>query len=314
MAVTLRLTSTTTVRVINLVHGNTTDRGSDVQPAASSSLAQLSVMMVDVAGNANGGTGILADPTHFTTLEPHLDVLSGHDLGSIVLGLFVLVDDDRRGSGTATEHSASLGGGTDSEDGGTDGNHVHWQTVSPESGLRGEDTGINDTAHAVEEILRNASAVAVNDISGPQSIRSEDISVTSCGLLGDEGNVGTSSGVILNALYQMRPRAVSDEVDGSYPSLRTTSTVSHGNSTRHISATLRLALLGKGQWEERPAFPQMVVDGTPQMSHTGSARLVGSENGGLAACSFRTSSRCLGGGSTGAGRRGGCDCGVGSGD
>jgi hypothetical protein len=89
--------------LLTSVHGDTTDRGSDVQPSASTSLTELSVVVVHVAGHTNGSASILTNTTHLSALQSNLDVLSNHDLGTIVSGLLVLVDNDGGSSSTAAE-------------------------------------------------------------------------------------------------------------------------------------------------------------------------------------------------------------------
>lgn len=66
-------------------------------------------MVVDIAGNSNGGTRILAHTANLATLEPDLDVLARHDLGTVVLCLFVLVDHCGGRARTPAEDGASLG-------------------------------------------------------------------------------------------------------------------------------------------------------------------------------------------------------------
>lgn len=102
-------------------------------------------------------------------------------------------------------------------------------------------------------------------------------------LLSNEGDMSTTTRIVLDAFNQMRSRTVANKVDRSYPPLGTTATMSHGNSSRHVSTTLGLALLGKGQWQKGPSFPEMIVNRSLQMSHTRGSGLVGSHNGGLAA-------------------------------
>ena len=64
---TLRFTSTTTVGVIHGVHGQTTNSRANVAPTRATSLSELGVVVVGVAGDTNGGTAILVNETDFTT-------------------------------------------------------------------------------------------------------------------------------------------------------------------------------------------------------------------------------------------------------
>ena len=75
MDTTLGLSSTTTVGMVLCVHGHTTDGRTDVEPALSACLTELSKLLVDIAGNSDGGTAVLMDQTDFTTLQADGNVL-----------------------------------------------------------------------------------------------------------------------------------------------------------------------------------------------------------------------------------------------
>lgn len=92
------------------VHGDTANSWADVEPAAAASLAELAVLVVNVASNADGRAGILADSPDLTALQANLDVLSSHNLGAVVPGFFILVHYSGRGASTAAKDCTTRGG------------------------------------------------------------------------------------------------------------------------------------------------------------------------------------------------------------
>jgi hypothetical protein len=82
-------------------------------------------------------------------------------------------------------------------------------------------------------------------------------------------------GVIFDPFDEMLSRCKSLVVDYPYPPLVAATTVPHCDSARVVSSTEMLAFLGEGELEMGPAFPEMVVDGSLEMSQTGCAWLVG---------------------------------------
>lgn len=148
VSVTLRFTTTTTVGMVDcpdmlaisseeceypflfcfgtrtFVHGNTTDRGPDVEPSASTGLSKLAVMVMGITRNADGGAGILADLPDLTALKTHIDIFSSHDSDTIVSHLLLLAFHNGERTGTATKDGASLGMRPHVEDGSTDGDQM----------------------------------------------------------------------------------------------------------------------------------------------------------------------------------------------
>lgn len=88
----------------------------------------------------------------------------------------------------------------------------------------------------------------------------------------------TAAGVVLDSINDVRPRTLPHKVNRSYPPLRTTTAMPHGDSSVHITTTLSMTLLGNRQGQERPPLPEMVVDGSPQVTDTRGSRLVGSDD------------------------------------
>lgn len=102
MDVTLTLTSTTTVGVVCCVHGQTTNRWSDVQVSAATSLAELSEMPERVAGSTDSAASLCADPANLATLQPNSDI---SDLASKL----VLRDNRGMRASAAAEHRTLVG-------------------------------------------------------------------------------------------------------------------------------------------------------------------------------------------------------------
>lgn len=89
--------------------------------------------------------------------------------------------------------------------------------------------------------------------------------------------MGTASRVMFDSFHQVRPGGNSGKIDDTDTALVTTTTVPDGHSTGVVTATLSMTTLGERQLLDRPAFPQMVIDRSPQMSDTRRARFVRSK-------------------------------------
>ena len=120
---------------------------------------------------------------------------------------------------------------------------MHWKAIALEGSLGSENTGIDDTTHAVQQVLGDASAVTVDDIASPQAIGSNNVRLSTSGLLSEEGNMCASTRIVLNALHQMRPRAAPFEIHGAYPPLRTTTSMPDSDPAVDVTTTLRMAFL-----------------------------------------------------------------------
>ena len=69
MHISLTLTTSSSVGMVTGVHGKTTDRGANVEPAGSSSLSELAMLPGGVADDADGCGSILLDTAHLARLE-----------------------------------------------------------------------------------------------------------------------------------------------------------------------------------------------------------------------------------------------------
>lgn len=260
--------------MLKCVHGQTSHGRADIQPTASSSLSQLSELVVDVARDPDRRACILADLPDLSALQPHVDELSRHDLCTVLTSLFLLGHNGCIGAGAATEYSASVGPRADIVHLGPNRNHVDRQAVPPPARFCCQDTRIDDTTHAVKKIFRNTSPVALHNISSAHAIGGNDIALPACCLFGQERNVSASPGIVLDALDKMWTGLPSLEVHCSNSSLCTAATVSDGDDTAVVPAALAMALLGEGQGKKRSPLPQMVVYGALEMSNTRGPRLV----------------------------------------
>jgi len=151
---------------------------------------------------------------------------------------------------------------------------VHRQAVPPPRRLRCQDTGIDNTAHAVEEVLGDASTVALDNVAGPHALSSDNVALLAGCLLCQQCDMGTAARIIFDALDKMRSRCPPIKVNGPDSSLHTTTAMPDGDFTRVVSATLAMPLLGKCQRKVRPALPEMIVDGALEMTGAGCPRLV----------------------------------------
>ena len=79
----LRTSFTTTMRVIDRVHCDTTDTGTNSQPARTSSLTDLLVLVFEIAHLTDGGHAFLVDLAQLTAGQTKQDVTAFlcHDLG-----------------------------------------------------------------------------------------------------------------------------------------------------------------------------------------------------------------------------------------
>lgn len=158
---------------------------------------------------------------------------------------------------------------------------MHGQTVAAMRRLGGQDTRIDDTTHAVEQVLGDAGPVAVDDIASPHAVGGDDVALLASGLVREQGDMRGTTRVVLDPLDGVRSRRPPVKVHGPDAPLVSATTVSHGDPTRVVSSSSCLSLLGVGEFHVRPALPQVVVDGALQMSHTGGPGLVGPEDDSL---------------------------------
>ena len=212
-------------------------------------------MVHDVASDADCSAGVFANSSNLSTLQFDIDKPSRHNLGSVRTGFFLLGDNRRVCASTAAEDGGTVCPGANVEHLGSNWNHMNRQTVSSPARLGSQNTGIDNTSHAIEQVLRNTCPVALNDISSPHAIRCDNVALLASSVLCYQSDMGASAGVVLDAIDCVRSRSETVEVDRPDSPLVTTSAMPDGNSTRVVSASFGLSLFGEGKREERPALP-----------------------------------------------------------
>lgn len=237
--------------------------------------------MVDVAGNANSSTCILADTTDLAALQADIDVFTRHDSCTVCTHLLVLVDQRGIRARTSGKHGAALGRRADAKYLRSDRNHMHGQAVSTERSTGSEDTRVSNTAHAIKQVLRDARAVAVDDVAGTEALCGNNVRLLAGSLFGEEGNVSGSARVVLDALDEMGAWALADEVDDAYSALGAAAAMADGDAAMGIAAALAVALFRDGEGQKGTAFVEMVVDGAAQVTHTRGSGLVGAQVDGV---------------------------------
>lgn len=75
-------------------------------------------------------------------------------------------------------------------------------------------------------------------------------------------------GIVLNPFYQMFPWVCTHEVHRSYSPPVATTAMSDCDLSTVVASTLSMPDFRKCQFSVRPSFPEMVVDGSSQMSYT----------------------------------------------
>ena len=143
------------------------------------------------------------------------------------------------------------------------------QTVSSPSGSGCQHTRIHGSTHTLPEILWNPGHIALNDITGPYAICRQNVTQSIGLLAADQSNMSTASRVMFDPFHHMWPGSNSGKVDSPDTALVATTTVPNGYSTGVIATTFTMTALWESQLLHRPAFPQMIIHRSPQMSGTG---------------------------------------------
>lgn len=234
-----------------------------------------------IARDADRRDGILVHLADLAALQPHLHVLAHHHLGAVVPRLLLLGRDDA----VRARAPAELGGAVllrpDAEDGLAHGDHVHRQAVAPVGRLARQDTRVDDAAHALEQLARDAGAVAVDDVAGPHAVGRDDVRLAARRLAREQRDVRRAARVVLDALDEVRAGRAPVEVDGADAPLGAAAAVPHRDAARVVAPAARLALLGDGERPVRPPAPQVVVDGPLEVADAGRPGLVRAQDEGL---------------------------------
>jgi hypothetical protein len=269
MHITLTLTSSTTVRMIASVHSHTTHSRPNIQPSASPSLSELSVMPCGIARHANRRGGIFLHPSNLSTLQPDDDRIRAR----------VARDDGGMGASGPAEDGGTLFGGSDGVDNGSDRNHLQRQTIPSPSRLCRQHTRIDNTAHGRQKLLWDPASVALHRVPRAQSIRRKDVAFPLRSNVGDKRDMCGSAGVAFNAVDDVWAGLGAEEVDGSDTALVPASAVAHDYAAGVVAASFAVAFFGEGEGFVGFTFPEVFVDGADEMADTGSAGFVALPNG-----------------------------------
>ena len=174
MHITLALTAPTTVRMIRSVHCHTSDRRPDVEPPAAPSFAQLPELPVRIACHTNRRARIGIDFAHFSALQPDSHIL---DLFLALSAYLVLRDHCRVRARAAAEHCAFPCCRSNIVDLRAERHHAHRQTIPSERCLCRKHARVHDSAHALQQILRNATEKGLHCIPCPHALGCNDVAL-----------------------------------------------------------------------------------------------------------------------------------------
>ena len=205
MRVTLAgLGLTTTVRVVNRVHGSTTNGRADAAPTLGTGLAQLFQAVLVVADFADGGAALDRNLAHFTRAQAQggVDAFTSHQL-------------HYRTSG-ASDLSALARLQFDAVDGGTD------RDVAQRQGIAGLDRGVRTSDHLITSL---------------QALRGDDVATLTVDVA-QQSDVGGAVRIVFDAFHARRDaQLVALEVDDAVVLLGTTTDVTHGDATVVVTTT-----------------------------------------------------------------------------
>jgi len=151
---------------------------------------------------------------------------------------------------------------------------VKGKAVASKSCLCGQHTGIHDTAHALQQISRNTRPVTLDGISSPHAVCGDDVTLGARLFACHKSQMSAAVRVVFNPIDSVLSRFRSFEIDGPDSPPVTTTSVSDRDLTRIVATTLSVTDFGKGEFGQRLAFPEVVVDGPTQPSCARCARLV----------------------------------------
>lgn len=255
MPVTLGLSSSTTVGMVSGVHGHTSHRRSDTEPSTPSSLSQHLLVVIAVARNTDCSAGISVKPSDLATLQSHVNVFFR------VPGAVLLVSHDLGKRARGPAHLASFQMvQSDVVDESTRRNHSQGQAVASPCRLGRHNGRIYDASHALNQVLWEALAVALDRVACPHALGGYDIALRSGGFVPDQGDMGAAAGVVLDSFDKLLAILPAFKVNHAYTPLGTSASMPHCDPARVIPAADGLSFPGKRELEQRPAVVEMVVD------------------------------------------------------
>ena len=255
------------------VHSHTTHGGPDAQIPAAASFAKLTKVMVDIAGHANGRTGLAVNSSNLTALQ----------LDKYVQRILLLVQVRRlynraKGASAPTKLPTAALTHPNIEDHRTRWDHVKWKTVAAHCRPRGDQGRIVDASDGVNQRLWNASKIALDRVAFAEAVAGENIRLLLRLNAVDQSDMRASARVVLDALHAMFSRVFALCVDHSDASLGTSAAMSNRYLSRVVPPSNVLAFAREGKLTIGATFPQMVVDRPYQVALSRRSRLVPSQH------------------------------------
>lgn len=184
-----------------------------------------------VARNTDRRTSIPTDSSDLSALQPHRDVPA-------TPSLIIFFRDDRSiRPGAAAELTTFAPGDSDIVDEGSNRYHVQRQTVAPPRRLRSQHARVDDSSHAVQQILRYASSVALYRVTSPHAICSNNVRLLRSILGSEKCNMRASSRIMLDPFDDLPTGCPAREINGSDPPFMPATSVSDRHSPRIVPAT-----------------------------------------------------------------------------
>src|SRR5690348_1733679 len=200
----------TAVRMVDGVHGDAADGRADAQPALAAGLAQLDVLVLEVADLADRGHAVQVDAADFAAHQA--------DLGVVVLA----AQDLSEGAGGAADLAALAGLELDVVDLGADGD-------------------VADRERVAHEDVRVLAAQQLR--ANLQAVRREDVALLAVGV-DQEGDAGGAVRIVFDrGDLGGDPGLVALEVDGAVAALVAAADVAGGDAAVVVAAAGAGALL-----------------------------------------------------------------------
>jgi hypothetical protein len=123
---------------------------------------------------------------------------------------------------------------------------VKGKTVSSPSSLSSQHTGVDNTTHGSNKLLRDSRSVRLDNISRTESISSQNIALGTSSLVGNKCDMSRTSGVSLDTVDNAGTGFEAPEVDGTDTTLSTSSMVTNGDTSSMVTTSLSMSLLREG--------------------------------------------------------------------
>ncbi|KMN82206.1 hypothetical protein VK98_08855 [Chromobacterium sp. LK11] len=195
---------TTTVRVVNRVHGNATNGRTDTAPASSASLAQLAQGVLFITHFTNSRSAINVHQANFARTQTQLSVSA-------------FASQQHRGCASGTNHLGALA-------------RLHFHAV--DSGTH-RDIADRQSVTGLDRSFRAGQQLG----AGFHTARGDDVATLAIGVA-QEGDVGGAVRIVFDAFHFRRDAIlVATEVDDAVVLLMATATMTRGDVTIVVTAT-----------------------------------------------------------------------------